>query len=165
MSSLSLSDVISGVMTQINELQNKWGHISTASVTSSPVSTRINLCASTDSAAAGCNPIIGRRKRHLHLPHALLSEQIIQQGDGLQAKSHWNGIVWSGPCALRAAVSCSGSFRVIRDKSQPVKSKKDWGINEPINGSTYPALTAATPCVHAHETSSFDWFWSHHDNE
>lgn len=88
MSNLSLSDVISSVMTQINELQDKRGHISTASIMYSPVSTRINLCAATDNNGAGRNPIIARRKRHLHLPHALLSEQIIQHGDGLQPKSH-----------------------------------------------------------------------------
>lgn len=116
MSNLSLSDVINSVMTQVNELQDKWGHISPASIMYSPLSTKIILCVATDNNAASCNPIIACRKRHLHLPHALLSEQIIQQGDGLQPKSHSNGIVWSGPCALRTAVSCSGSFRVISDK-------------------------------------------------
>lgn len=124
-----------------------------------PISTQMSLCATADNNAAGCNPIIARRKRHLHLPHALHSEQIIQHGDGLQTKSHRNRRVRSGHCTLRTAVSCSGSFRVIRDERGLLILTKTEALASWFTGSTYTALHQWYPVFSLTSLLSNELIW------
>lgn len=65
-----------------------------------------------------------------------LWEQIIQHGRGLQPKSHRNRRVQSHLCALRIAVSCSDTFRVITADSRTcVKSNKQKLVKLTMTGA------------------------------